>query len=129
MKGGPAFPILALAAFGAALAVGCGASKAGADAYGESRAVVVLAASVTVDMKDLRFQPQGIRVRPGTTVTWVNKDAIVHNVRQVQSAFLSPNEMKSGDSFSFTFDKPGSYRYQCTFHHPAMNGVVIVEEK
>lgn len=128
MKGGPAFPVLALA-FGAALAIGCGALKAGADAYGESRAVVVLAASVTVDMKDLRFQPQGIRVRPGTTVTWVNKDAAVHNVRQVQSAFLSADEMKSGDTFSFTFAQPGSYRYQCTFHHPSMNGIVIVDEK
>jgi plastocyanin len=60
-------------------------------------------------------------------VTWVNDDNVVHNVRQVESVFLSPEEMSRGESFSFTFDQPGTYRYQCTFHHPTMNGVVIVE--
>ena len=80
-------------------------------------------------MKNLQFQPQGIKVRPGTTVTWLNNDSVVHNVRQVQSVFLSQDEIPSGESFSFRFDSPGTYRYQCTFHHPDMNGVVIVEEK
>jgi len=35
--------------------------------------------------------------------------------------------MELGDTFSFTFDKPRTHRYQCTFHHPNINGVVIVE--
>ena len=109
------------------LTLSCGGSKA--DAYGESKARAVTSKSVTVEMRSLMFSPQGIKVQPGTTVTWVNKDEVVHNVRQVEGAFLSPDEMKSGESFSFTFDRPGTYRYQCTFHHPTMNGVVIVEEQ
>ena len=110
---------------GLVMLASCGGTKA--DAYGESKAVTINGASVTVRMKNLQFSPKGIKVRPGTTVTWVNEDVAVHNVRQVESTFLSPDAMQSDESFSFTFDRPGTYRYQCTFHHPTMNGVVIVE--
>lgn len=105
----------------------CGGGQ-GTDAYGERSPVAVTGSSVTVEMKDIKFQPQGIKVKPGTTVTWVNKDAVIHNVRQVESVFLSQDVMREGDTFTYTFDKPGTYRYQCTYHHPNMNGVVIVEQ-
>ena len=105
---------------------GCGGSG-GSDAYGESQVVSLSDQAVTVEMKDNSFEPQGIRVKPGTTVTWVNNDPAVHNVRQVESAFLSPDINPAG-MFIFSFDKPGRYRYQCTYHHPNMNGVVFVEE-
>jgi plastocyanin len=52
----------------------------------------------------------------------------VHNVSQINGVFLSTMDLKEGDTFSFTFDKAGTYRYQRTFRHPNMNGVVIVEE-
>ena len=78
-------------------------------------------------MRDLRFDPQGIKVKPGTTVTWVNKDQVAHNVSQIRSAFLS-DVIPSGGAFTFTFTARGTYRYQCIFHHPSMNGVVIVAE-
>ena len=117
--------LLTLAAAGLAFAA-CGGDD-GTNAYGESNAVTLDDASVTVEMSELMFQPQGIRVKQGTTVTWINDDAVVHNVRQVESAFLSP-DIGPGQSFTTTMDKPGRYRYQCTYHHPNMNGVVIVEE-
>lgn len=125
-RGAVAFLLAILLTFSVASSACGGGSKA--DAYGESKAARISSDSVTVALKDLQFRPQGIKVRPGTTVTWVNNDPVIHNVRQVQSVFLSQNEMPEGDSFSFRFDRPGTYRYQCTFHHPNMNGVVIVEE-
>ena len=107
---------------------GCSRGRSAAsDAYGERSAVTENGTAVTVDLKDLQFSPKGIKIRPGTTVTWVNNDAVAHNVSQIQSVFLSPDEMQPGQRFSFTFQTPGTYRYQCTFHHPNMNGVVIVE--
>lgn len=120
---------------GAVAAAACGGSQASvgsrstapADAYGERSAMRVSGDAVTVEMKNLQFAPQGIRVKPGTTVTWVNNDTVAHNVSQIESAFLSQDEVKQSDSYRFTFSKPGVYRYQCTFHHPHMNGVVIVE--
>lgn len=118
-----------LAIFGAAiLAVACGSGGSGdRDAYGEKNAVKESSDQVTVELTNLQFAPQGVRIKPGTTVTWVNKDVAIHNVSQIESVFLSQDEMKRGDTFSFTFEQPGTYRYQCTFHHPNMNGVVIVE--
>ena len=112
----------------AAAALACSAETSSGDAYGESGATAFDGEEVTVSMEGLQFRPQGIRVQPGTTVVWVNEDGVNHNVRQVQSAFLSPDVMPPGESFSFTFEEPGTYRYQCTFHHPDMNGVVIVED-
>ena len=109
------------------LIVGCGQDEA-SSAYGEAEAVSVDADTVTVEMRSLQFEPQAIRVQPGTTVTWVNEDPVNHNVRQVESYFLSPDVMEPGERYEFTFEEPGSYRYQCTVHHPTMNGVVIVEE-
>lgn len=106
----------------------CGASGDGSrsDAYGESDPQTVTGSSVAVEMKDLRFVPQGIKVGVGTTVTWRNEDAVDHNVRQIQSEFLSPDVVEPGQSFTYTFGRPGTFRYQCTLHHPDMNGVVIV---
>lgn len=98
------------------------------DAYGESAAIAIDKSSVTVQMESIEFQPQAIRIQQGTEVTWVNRDPVIHNVRQVESVFLSPDVMEEGDMFSYTFDSPGVYRYQCTYHHPTMNGAVIVED-
>ncbi len=109
------------------LAASCRGGSSSTDAYGERNPVPVQGSSITVHMKDIQFQPKGIKVKPGTKVTWLNDDPVVHNVRQIEDVFLSPDVIKQGDTFSFTFDKPGTYRYQCTYHHPNMNGVVIVE--
>lgn len=115
-----------LALLGAALVAGaCGGG--GSDPYGEKNPVEVSGTSIRVEMTDILFQPRSVKVKPGTTVTWVNKDPVVHNVRNFQSAFLSP-DVEPGDTFSFTFDEPGNYRYECTYHPPNMIGVVIVEE-
>jgi len=114
--------------FGAAALVAGACGGGGKDVYGERGAVEVSGTSVTVELKEIQFQPKGIRVRVGTTVTWVNNDPIIHNVRQIESVFLSPDVVPPGETFTYTFDAPGSYRYQCTIHHPTMNGVVIVEE-
>lgn len=112
----------------AATACGGSGGDSRTDAYGESNAEAVSGSSVVVEMKNLRFVPQGIKVSVGTTVTWRNEDPVAHNVRQILSEFLSPDTVKPGQTFTYTFDRPGTFRYQCTFHHPDMNGVVIVEE-
>jgi len=108
------------------LLAACGGSGGGS-AYGEKEAVEVPGPTVTVEMRNILFEPKAIRVKPGTTVTWVNRDPVVHNVKALDSTFLSPDEMPQGDTFTFRFERPGTYRYQCTFHPPNQIGVVIVE--
>lgn len=104
--------------------VACGGTDG--DIYGESNPQVVAASSFAVEMQGNQFLPRGISVHVGTTITWINHDQVAHNVRQIESEFLSPDSMSPGQSFTYTFSRAGTFRYQCTFHHPLMNGTVIV---
>jgi hypothetical protein len=43
-----------------------------------------------VEIKDMKFQPAGLKVHKGDTVTWINKDIVVHDVTQQNKAWASP---------------------------------------
>jgi len=77
-----------------------------------------------VVIKSFAFGPQGITVKAGTKVTWVNKDTEPHTVVSSDNKFAS-EALDTGDSFSVTFDTAGTYGYFCTLH-PHMTGVVTV---
>jgi len=49
-------------------------------------------------------------VKAGTTVTWRNKDDIPHTIASSTRLFKS-KALDTDDSYSFTFNEPGSYQY------------------
>jgi nitrite reductase (NO-forming) len=73
------------------------------------------------------FAPKAITVNTGTKITWVNDDTTMHTV--VGDTFDSRNEkidgLGKGETYSFTFDKPGTYKYHCSFH-PFITGTITV---
>ena len=73
--------------------------------------------------KSYRFDPKTIEVETGATVTWTNEDNFTHTV-QVDGQ--EDHEVGRGESFSITFDEPGTYQYVCTLHRQDMDGEVIV---
>jgi len=79
----------------------------------------------TVSMDHNTFIPGEITVVPGTTVTWVNKEAMPHIVVDLNKGFRSKTLAKDA-SFSFTFATAGDYDYLCSIH-PNMKGKVIVK--
>jgi plastocyanin len=82
----------------------------------------------TVTINNFAFSPKTLDVAVGTTVTWVNKDVAVHDVKFTNSSIpLSPLLMSnsSKDSWSHTFTKAGTYAYICGIH-PYMTGTVVV---
>ena len=79
----------------------------------------------TVSMDHTTFIPGEITVAPGTTVTWVNNEAMPHNVADLNKGFRSKILVKD-DKFSFTFTTAGEYDYLCLIH-PNMKGKVIVK--
>lgn len=93
-----------------------------------------------IGMANFAFKPATIKVKAGTTVTWVNEEATEHTVVDANAAtpaerlFDSTGEkdgkprqyMQKGDRFSYTFTKPGTYKYKC-LPHPFMTGTIIVE--
>ena len=79
----------------------------------------------TVRMDHNTFIPGEITVVPGTTVTWVNSEAMPHTVVDSNKGFRSKALVKDA-SFSFTFATAGDYSYLCSIH-PNMKGKVIVK--
>jgi len=80
---------------------------------------------VTVGMDHNTFIPGEITVAPGTTVTWVNNEAMPHTVVDQNKGFRSKMLAKEA-TFSFTFTTAGDYDYLCSIH-PNMKGKVIVK--
>lgn len=79
---------------------------------------------VPVSIANFTFSPADLTVAAGTTVVWTNHDDIPHTVASTDGAFRS-HALDTDDSFSFTFEKAGSYRYFCSLH-PRMVGTVKV---
>jgi plastocyanin len=74
---------------------------------------------------DFMFSPASLTVQAGSSVTWTNKDDEPHTVVSDSGLFRS-GALDTGESFSFKFDKPGTYRYTCSIH-PRMVGTILVQ--
>lgn len=79
-----------------------------------------------VELSQFAFNPPVIKVSKGTTVTWTNRDNVPHTVAASAGSFRS-GLLQPGQSWSFTFDRPGTFSYFCE-PHPWMQGQIIVEE-
>jgi plastocyanin len=84
--------------------------------------------TVTVMMQDNYFSPANITVPAGTTVTWVQSGNNPHTTTSYDGLWdsgLLPGG--SGQTFSFTFNTPGTYNYFCRPHEAqGMVGSVTV---
>jgi len=78
-----------------------------------------------VTIQNLAFNPSTIQVKPGTKVTWVNHDQVTHNISFKSGPRITSSSLHNNQSFSYTFQIPGTFTYTCTTH-PSMHGTVIV---
>ena len=94
------------------------------------------APGATVTIQDYTFSPQTLTVKAGTTVTWVNKDSAPHTVTATDSLAtdaattgLFDTQLGQGQTFTFTFDKAGTYFYECTIHKAmaTMHARIVVQ--
>jgi plastocyanin len=82
-------------------------------------------AADTVTIRNFMFSPTTLTVKAGATVTWNNKDKEPHTVVSDAGLFRS-GAFDTDESFSFRFDKPGTYHFTCSIH-PMMVGTVVVQ--
>jgi len=82
------------------------------------------AETVHVGIKNFKFTPDTITIPAGTTVQWINLDDIPHTVVEKTKAWRSA-ALDTNDTYSHTFDQPGTYDYYCGLH-PMMVAKVIV---
>lgn len=117
----------------AVLAVSCGGGTGGG-LYGgggsEQTTTTAPASSggtggAQVIMKGMAFDPSTVTIKAGESVTWTNEDSFDHTVIADKGEFES-GDLGNGATFSFTFDKAGTYAYHCGIH-PSMTGTVVVQ--
>jgi len=81
---------------------------------------------VLISVKSMQFAPQAVTVKKGTKVTWRNDDSLVHNVSAMNSGGPTSGPLLPGKTYSYTFNVPGIYSYECTLH-PGMRGTIVVQ--
>ena len=85
-----------------------------------------------VEIIQSSFDPDIITISPGTMVVWTNKDTtfnhrVVHLPELPSDKELFHSELLSyGDTFSYTFNQPGRYRYSDPQHGSGRYSLVIV---
>ena len=88
-------------------------------------AAVADAATPSVQIKEFKFVPAQLTVRPGTTVTWINGDEEPHTVTATDRAYTSSG-LDRRQTYSHRFTAPGTYTYFCALH-PHMTATVVVK--
>ena len=80
-----------------------------------------------VAIKNFAFAPAALVVKVGTTVTWTNQDTDAHTVTSQAGSGgpLGSAALNTGQTYSYTFTKAGTYAYLCTIH-PFMTATVTV---
>lgn len=84
--------------------------------------------TVEVHIDKMKFEPQYLKVKPGTTVKWLNHERRNnHSVYFEKEGLPESERLFPGESWSRTFENPGVYPYICG-PHPEMSGTVEVVE-
>lgn len=92
--------------------------------------------STEVTIEGFAFMPEEVEVSAGTEVTWTNEDGFAHTTTsgtpddttdRFDGVMGELGEMNgAGETFSFTFEEPGTYEYFCRFHPQQMRATVTV---
>jgi plastocyanin len=83
--------------------------------------------AVVVDAAEQYFYPEQVTISAGTTVLWRDVQG-THDMVADDRTFASA-VLFEGGTYSFTFTRPGVYRYVCTLHVGAgMWGEIAVSE-
>jgi plastocyanin len=86
----------------------------------------------TVTVATFAFAPDPLEVDAGTTITFVNEDAIDHTVTAGTREAPTPDVFdgslpEEGSTFDLVLDEPGTYEYFCEIHPgPGMTATITV---
>lgn len=82
------------------------------------------AATHTVTIEAMKFEPATLTVKRGDRVVWINKDVVPHTATAARR-FDSKN-IAAGQSWTWKAGRAGRHEYLCTYH-PGMKGVIEVK--
>jgi len=114
-----ALALVRVVATAVALMSSSAVSNAGPAASHTANAVII---------KNFDFEPMSLTVKAGTSVTWKNLDDEPHTVTSVDGLFRS-GAIDQNESFTFKFDKPGTYKYLCSIHPNMMASIIVLDSQ
>lgn len=108
------------------------ATKEPAVSQNQQAKAIQSAASVAINAQG--FTPATIKIKKGQSVTWINTDNKPHQPatdpypsEDGLPGFKAEEPLNKNDTFSFTFDKPGSFAYHDRLNPIKVKGTVVVE--
>jgi plastocyanin len=110
-------------------AIVAGVLLTGREADNQDSEASAPAGQVTITAGTL--SPSTIKVQKGQSVIWTNQDSQPHQVKTSQKdleGFGSGNSLQQGESFSYVFDKAGTYYYYDEFSPATIKGEIVVED-
>lgn len=94
----------------------------------------VAVASATIVVSNNSFQPMTMRVAKGQSVTWINQDSLAHRIvsgphptHEALPDLDSEEPLSTGDSYTYTFEKSGTFSYHDEAEPLKVVGTIIVE--
>lgn len=88
---------------------------------------------IVIQFKDGAYNPNNVTIKVGQTITFSNigGDLIwpasnIHPTHQIYPEFDPRKSIKAGDSWGFTFTRPGIWKYHDHLQ-PQISGEIIVE--
>lgn len=81
-----------------------------------------------VETQDNVFTPEGVTIKAGETITFVNTGNLPHTATARDNSWDTGN-INSGESRSITFQTAGTIDYYCKYHEAlGMVGTIVVEQ-
>ena len=79
-----------------------------------------------ISIESYQFSPSTMTIKAGDSITWTNMDTVAHTVTSDSGNELDSPRFGKGQTYTYTFNTPGTYNYHCT-PHPSMKGTIIVK--
>ncbi len=82
--------------------------------------------TVNINISGFAFDPPDLTINVGDTVQWTNNDGTTHSTTSNNGVWDS-GLFGMGQTFSFTFNSPGSFPYHCV-RHLSMTATITVQD-
>lgn len=84
-----------------------------------------LAATHTVTIVGMAFEPARVHAAPGDQIVWLNRDLVPHTASALDRSFES-GRIDPGGQWSLVVTAAGAIDYECAYH-PTMQGRLEVQ--
>ncbi|SFM58021.1 cupredoxin domain-containing protein [Methanolobus profundi] len=86
-------------------------------------------ADAIIYISEYEFHPYITTISPGDTIQWINNDSVAFVIKGNLvggDSFQSPT-LRKGDTFVYTFEDTGTYKYELVTHPWTKGGQIVVE--